>query len=325
VTSALGRLAWLPLGFGICLGAQAQQTRAAQLTAKPESVNVEQVPRVPGVSVLLRGFNAGVTFSQVHDSSAGWYNVVTPAISYTFSPHYSADASVSVYPYRKVQNQNPGSAAAERLVVDLGDVGDTWIAIHAGFSSRRFRNVTSASFSLPSGDRTNGLSTGRVTFDFSNHIERYIKQTGLFVDVGGGDSSALFNRLLTSNQNSLGPLVHFQTGIVVYLPRSIRVQSLAYEQLPIGNQKVYTTVSPRGAPIVTVETSNGASEDNGFTTSLAIPLTPNFTLSSYYNRSLRRHLDTVSMGITYVVRGTPIRKGLSMIDRALREAAGVSN
>jgi hypothetical protein len=64
------------------------------------------------------------------------------------------------------------------------------------------------------------------------------------------------------------------------------------------------------------------SEDNGFTTSIAIPLTDHLTLSGYYNRSLREHLDTVSTGITSVLRGTARHRRLSLIDRALREAEG---
>jgi hypothetical protein len=43
-------------------------------------------------------------------------------------------------------------------------------------------------------------------------------------------------------------------------------------------------------------------------------------LSSYYNRSLRQHIDTVSIGVTCVLRSMPWRKRLSLIDRALREA-----
>jgi hypothetical protein len=43
------------------------------------------------------------------------------------------------------------------------------------------------------------------------------------------------------------------------------------------------------------------------------------SLSGYYNRSLRQRLDTVSFGVTYILRGTSRRK-LSMIDKALREA-----
>jgi hypothetical protein len=129
---------------------------------------------------------------------------------------------------------------------------------------------------------------------------------------------------VTNENNSLGPLAHFQAGAVVYLPRGIRIQSVAYEQLPIGSQTLYTTVSPPGGPNLTVVSGNGVSEDNGFTTYLAIPLTDHLTLSGYYNRSLREHIDTVSTGITYVLRGTPRRKRLSMIDRALREAAGAN-
>jgi len=46
-------------------------------------------------------------------------------------------------------------------------------------------------------------------------------------------------------------------------------------------------------------------EDNGFTTMAGFPLTHHVTLSGYYNRSLRQHLDTVSFGVTYVLCGKP--------------------
>jgi hypothetical protein len=61
-------------------------------------------------------------------------------------------------------------------------------------------------------------------------------------------------------------------------------------------------------------------EDNGVTTALGIPLTPHIKLSAYYSRSFQQHLDTVSAGVTYVLRGTTVKRGLSMIDRALLEA-----
>jgi hypothetical protein len=103
---------------------------------------VEQVPRVPGVGAILRGFNAGIAFSGVHDSSVGWYTVATPAVSYTFSPHCSADASLSIYPYRLVENQNPLTAFSQRLTPALGDVSDTLVGLHATFNPRLLRNMT---------------------------------------------------------------------------------------------------------------------------------------------------------------------------------------
>lgn len=325
MSSAPVRLAWLLPVLGACLSAQAQVVAQVDLPAQPQSTYVEQVPKVPGVSTLLSGFNVGLTFSQVHDSAAGWYNIATPAVSFAFSRRYSADASASIYPYRQVQNHNPATQSQHPLVSDLGEVGDTFLGLHATFKSGGFRSTSTALLSIPTGDRSNGLGTGRVTFDFSNHLVRYFKQTGLLLDLGAGDSSVLFNRLISNEESSLGTLAHFQTGLVVWLPFSSHIQSVAYEQLPIGHQTVYTTVSPPGAPTTTVNSSTGASEDNGFTTSLAIPLTDKLTLSGFYNRSLRQHLDTVSTGVTYVLRGTPRRKNLSLIDRALREAEGANN
>ena len=283
---------------------------------------MEQVPRVPGVGAILRGFNAGIAFSGVHDSSVGWYTVATPAVSYTFSPHCSADASLSIYPYRLVENQNPLTAFSQRLTPALGDVSDTLVGLHATFNPRLLRNMTTASFTIPTGDRSDGLGTGKVTYDFADHLERYFKQAGFLLDLGAGDSSVLFNRLVTNNYTSLGPLAHFQAGVAVWLPGHSSIQSVAYEQLPTGNQKVYTVLGPPGFPALTVTSSSSASEDNGYTTSVGIPLAEHFTLSGYYNRSLRRRLDTVSIGVTFVLRGAPGAGRLSMIDRALREAEG---
>ena len=309
------------LVLGACLHTAAQTGNKADLLPEsPQPANDESVPRVPGVNTLLRGFNAGMTFSQAHDSSAGWYNVITPAVSYTISLHYSADASASIYPYRLVQNQNPATLMTERLISNLGDAGDTFVGLHASFNPSTLRNTTSFTFTIPTGDRSNGLGTGRFTFDLSDHIEHSFQRSGVILDLGGGDSSGLFNRLVTKEENSLGALAHFQTGAFVYLSRGIRFQSTAYELLPIGHQTVYTAVSPPGVPSLPAISGNGLSEDNGFTTSLSIPLSDHFTLWGYYNRSLRQHTDTVSTGITYVIRGASIKRELSLIDRALREA-----
>ena len=321
MSSSFYRLVCLLVVLGACLPAQAQGTRPASAPALTEP-SVEQVPKVPGVGIILRGFNAGIAFSGVHDSSIGWYTVATPAVSYSFSPHYSADASLSIYPYRLVENPDPIAASTERLVADLGEAGDTLIGLHASFNPRLLRNMATASFTIPTGNRWDGLGTGKVTFDFADHLERYFKQTGFLVDLGAGDSSVLFNRLVTNDYTSLGPLAHFQAGIAVWLPGHSSIQSVAYEQLPAGSQKVYTVVGPPGLPNLTVTSSPSASEDNGFTTSVEIPLNAHVTLSSYYNRSLRRQEDTVSMGMTFVFRGTERSRKLSMIDRALREAEG---
>ena len=76
-------------------------------------------------------------------------------------------------------------------------------------------------------------------------------------------------------------------------------ESDAYEQLPIGDQKIY---GPSRHGNATVVKGHNVTEDNGFTNALDIPLNGHITLSGYYSRSLRIHTDTAAVGISWVLR-----------------------
>src|ERR1700739_769902 len=122
---------------GSCLlllvtAAQAQvTTEPAQSNTPTQSKTVTTVQRVPGLTTLFNGLNSGVSFSTVHNSAIGWYSVLTPAVSYTFSPHYSADASTSVYIHRRVLQGN--TLRTQQLVVQDGPAGDALIGLHATY------------------------------------------------------------------------------------------------------------------------------------------------------------------------------------------------
>ena len=317
----LYRLAIFIAILGACLAGKAQATAKAVSATLSGSFNRENVPHTPGVGMLWHGLNSGFTYSQVHDSSIGWYNVFTPAVSFSLSSHYSVDVSLPIYPYRLspvYPALPPALPSSQKLAANLGDLGDTIIDLHASFYPHALWSKTTASLTAPSGNRRDGLSTGKVTFDFSEHLERYVRRTGFIADMGVGDSSGLFNSLVTKDYSSLGPLAHFQAGAVLWLFGRNYIQSVAYEQLPMGGQTVYTAVGPAG---ISMPSGTGLSEDNGFTTYIGIPLTSHLSYTGYYNRSLRHNLDTASFGITYVLRGMPSAKHLSLIDQALREAA----
>jgi hypothetical protein len=320
-----------------CMSVHAQVTAAAGIAPGHIQEKVQTVPRVPGLVNLLDGINAGVTYSAIHSSSVGWYRALTPAVNYSFSRRFSTDASTSLYFDRLVENTDPATAAKHPLVKDPLEPGDTLIGFHAFFEPGSLQDTVTASMTAPTGDRSKGFGAGQVTYDFSNHLERYFNQLGVIVDVGGGNSSGLFNDLVAKDYNSVGGLAHFESGLVYWFARRSYLQAVAYEQLPLGSQTVYRTVArgersrhqdddggegggnpdPSPPPIPTTVTT--VAEDNGFTAIAGIPLTQHINLSGYYNRSLRQHLDTVSFGVTYVLRGKP-KHHLSMIDRALREA-----
>ena len=311
--------------MGSCLmlvvtAAQAQVSAApAQSNTPAQSKTVSMVQRVPGLATVFSGLNSGVSFSSVHNSAIGWYSVLTPGISYTFSPHYSADASTSIYLHRRVLQGN--TPRTEKLVVQDGTAGDTLMGFHATYMPGSLIDTMSAYLSAPTGDQSAGLGTGKVTFDFSNHVERYHNQLGLLLDLGVGNSSLAANSLLNRNYSSVGGLGDFQTGAVLWLPKHSYFEAIAYEQLPFGSQTVYTSDGEHEHYPQQIVTGTGFAEDNGFVTFAGIPMGEHFTLSGYYNRSLRRKTDTVSFGITWVLR-SPSRQSDedSMVDRAIREA-----
>lgn len=275
-----------------------------------------QAPAALRPHAVLDKLDAQVTFAAVHDSYLGWYTVATPALLYSFSPRYSADVSVAIYPTRNA----PDSAATTTNYLSStgGDVGDVFLAGHANYLWRSTFQTSTASLTLPTGNRPHGLGSGRITFDLSQHMEHYFGRTGVLLDLGGGDASGLANGLVTENFDSLGPLAHFQTGLVVWLRRGAYLQSVAYEQLPLGDQKTYRTLSGPGQPPITIVTGRKVSEDNGFSTTLSVPLGVRVDFSSTYSRSLRFSLDTVSTALTFRWKGA--RRQESLVDKALQEA-----
>jgi len=290
---------------------QSFQTSAPQ-TPIPDT---QGVPDVPGFDPDLHGWNAGVTFSSVHDSVSGWATLFTPAIGYSFNDIFSADISCPIYFYRLADSRSTHPKPNAELVPRRGEPGDILVGLHAQFVPRLFQYQLTGAFTIPTGDEAYGLSTGRVTFDISNLFQRNYGRWTPNLEIGGGDSTTFVNRTVTKNYTSLGPLAHFQVGLSVDLFRNITFESDAYEQLPIGDQKIY---GPSRNGKATVVTGHNVTEDNGFTNSLDLTINSHTILSGYYSRSLRRHTDTAGMGITYVLRGAPPSEETSSYDDLFR-------
>ena len=263
------------------------------------------MPQVPGLSGLLNGLNAGVSFSGLHDSQTGWATVMQPAVGYAFNSTYSLDVTVPIYVFRLAEDREANPLTG-LLLAKKGDPGDIIFGLHGQFAPRFFTYQVTVSASAPTGDISYGLSTGRPTFDLSNRFEHAFRFISPTVEIGVGDSSSLVNQLVERDFTSLGPLAHFQGGLSMPLPFGVTFETNAYEQLPLGDQKLYKQIGDRDGPgpSQVVVTGRNVSEDNGFTNVLAVPLNGHTTLTGYYNRSLRLRDDVVSVGLTYVLRSS---------------------
>ena len=268
----------------------------------PSPAPPTQAPAAPTVPPTLHGFNAGATVAGIHDSVVGWSTLFTPTIGYSFNDILSVDATLPVYMYRLAESLSARPRRNQQLVNQRGELGDLVMAMHAQFIPPLFQYQVTAALSAPTGDEDYGLTTGRATFDVNNHFERTFRRLTPNLELGIGDSSTLVNRIVSKNYTTLGPLAHFQAGLGLTLPHDLFFESDAYEQLPIGDQKIYGP-SRRGK--ATIVTGHNVSEDNGFTSSLDLPIDRHTTFTGYYSRSLRLRIDSVGIGLTYVLRAPP--------------------
>jgi len=276
--------------------AQPSCVNPSPLPAQFPSSDTQEIPNAPGT---FHGWNAGLTVSSVHDSVTGLATLATPAVGYSFNDVFSIDATIPIYMYRLADSRLPHPKPDALLVPQRAELADVLVGLHAQFIPHQFQYQLTGAFTAPTGDEAYGLSTGRVTFDVSNLFERTYGRFTPTLEIGAGDSSIFVNRTVTKNYTSLGPLAHFEVGLAVDLLRGISFESDAYEQLPIGDQKIYGP-SRHGNGIVVK--GHNVTEDNGFTNALDIPLNRHVTLSGYYSRSLRIHIDSAAVGITFVLR-----------------------
>jgi len=289
--------------------------------ATPTPTKESEVPDVPGLSSVLKGFNAGFTVSGVHDDYTGWGTSITPALGYAFNDTFNADVSVPIYFFRLAPTTKARPKPNALLVPTRGEMGDVVLAGHMHFAPEHYEYQATAALAIPTGDAKDGLTTGLTAFDFTNHFDVPVWKLSPNLDIGMGDNASLVNRISTKNyQPSQGPLSHYQIGVGMSLPLGASFDVGAYEQLPVGDQKIYAP-SPRNEKILVV-TGRKIAEDNGIITSMDVPMGGHMTFSGYYNRSTRYRSDTVAIGYTYVLRGAPPPAGIpdATLDELIRSA-----
>jgi hypothetical protein len=296
------------LGGALVPAAGAQALSAAQVKSDlavlsaADSIN-DSGPL--GIIPATRGFNASMGTSQQHDSSNGWSWIVNPNAAYRVNQYFSVDAGTPIYIYVNIEDDvGTKTKPFYQQSIKHGAFGDTSLSFEGDLSALTVDYNGTVTLGLPSGNADYGLSAGQVTYNFNNHFE---KELGIFtpdIELGFGDTSNLVEQRVLKSYVAVGPMAHFQAGTSVNLPKNITFEADAYEQLPTAKDIVYSTTGS-GKKKVTTATNIDPSEDNGFITSLDIPVTPHMTMSGFYNRSLRDHDDVAGFSFTFILRAPP--------------------
>jgi hypothetical protein len=260
------------------------------------------VPTDEAEAPLVKGLNFTLTTSSQHDSWTGWSNVLEPNLSYRFNDHFAVDVDVPYY--TRVNAYIPtttGRVTTTTLKTSSGLLGDTVMSGEFDWDFKSFWYTGSVSMGVPTGDSELGLTANQVTYNVNNHFERTMGKFTPNVEVGIGNSSSLDNSNSRKTYVAVGPAGFFQAGTMVDVPLGMTFEADAYESLPIGDQRVFGTITRKGKTVQVLE-GMGAAEDNGFSTSLLTPLGRHLSLVGYYTRSLRQHVDTVGFSFSYVLR-----------------------
>ena len=258
-----------------------------------------------GIIPYVRGFNASVATTSQHDSSNGWSSLLQPDLAYRLNQHFSADVSAPIYTYVNVVITSGTKAVPVYTnATRKGVPGDVPINGHYETSFSLLDYASTLTLGLPTGNSKDGLGAGQATYFFNNHLEKAIGILTPEIELGIGDASDLIGQRIRKDYTSVGELANFQAGTSVDLTHNINFEAAAYENLPIGAETLLSSTG-KGRKKVTTTTKQGAAEDNGFLTSLDIPVTGHITLTGFYNRSLRNKIDTAGFSLTFLLKAPP--------------------
>jgi hypothetical protein len=257
------------------------------------------------------GFNFSLEYSAQHNSSTGWANIVTPDLSYRFNRHLSVDASIPWYPTLNA-NIKATKAGVTTYPLESGRnlLGDANLGGHLQFEPGKSMYLLNTTVGLDTGNDRFGLSADATTYNFTNHFERELGPFTPDIEVGFGNSSALANQGVRKSYVAVGSIANFQVGTSIDLPFNFGLDLEAYEDLPVGNQNVYGTITRKNKKGKTVSKQvlegTGVAEDNGFNSELDLPVGHHVIVNGTYERSLIQGLDTVSVGVTLTLRAPKI-------------------
>ena len=230
-------------------------------------------------------------------NSEGQIYELSTSMGYDFTSHFGADVGV---PFLFIR---PSSSAGGS---STNGVGNPFLDVRTKFLNPVVNFGSVLTGFAPVGDSRRGLSTGRATYDWTNHFDRRFSFLKPFANVGIANTT-LSTEMFIRPYTTLGFNTHVQGGTTYDIWKFIDVGGSAYDILPSGQQTVFSRVG-RGAVgrhhrvFETSQQTTGSADiarDNGF--SAWIDATPRqvVNLELGFTRSMRYDLNSVSFLIGF--------------------------
>lgn len=245
--------------------------------------------QLPKSAVQQRGFTWTESF-EGSGNTDGFITDMNSTFGYMFNAHFSVDFGI---PFLFV---NPSTSKTG--TTSVSSFGNPYLGMTYSRKSEALDYGTSLNGSIPASTTAKGLSTGRVTFDWSNHFDHDFGNVTPFLDLGIANSVS-DTRYFHHPYISLGKLAHFEAGPEFDLGDKWSITASGYYILPWGPQKIYergkqkSSGSKSGGPSLTRDAGGNIGLD--YQLSRFLDLSAGYSYSSYYV------LNTYSFGIAFNV------------------------
>lgn len=266
-----------------------------------------QTPNLPGPE---KGMTEVETF-QGTLNSAGKLVKLDSNLGYDFNKHFGIFAGVPLY-FMGVPNSTTttttGAAANNNGIT--GGIGNIYLGMNFRAPSPALNYASTITAGAPTGNRKDGLSTGRASIDWSNYFDRSFDKFTPFFEAGLGNGVP-DSRLVTHPFTSLGALGHFEEGAEYELIHHFSAGGSGYHDVPFGDQKVFSKLVHKGqgnggGPGRShggvfennfLSTGTGITRENGVNTWIAFE--PNKVLRAQigYSRSMTFDLNSFSFNV----------------------------
>jgi len=266
------------------------------------------------------GFDVGAPY--LFDTRPGVFAPTSGRIGYVNYPYVGCDYFFGCY---------YGIATSSRMWA--GELGDVYADLHYTRPYHKYNFATVLTGDAPTASFRKGLTTGRMQFDWFNHIDTDLHGFTPFLNFGAANGR-LDQHFLPRPFNTdlpfttLGYMADFEGGVEYKFWRHLTFGGSAWDVLPIGPQKIYSNLVWQ-APALFVPTAiptgpgsfgyvagdpnhgrywNSAFEtkgpesiarDDGFSATLAFSLIKNVDIQVAYNYSVRYELSGVMVTVGF--------------------------
>jgi len=244
----------------------------------------------------------GLTWHESFEGSSstdGQVMDLNTSFGYNLNKFFGWDVGVPVF-FLRQSSRTTGTGTNS-----VNGIGNVYTDLRLNAPNPLLNYSSSITVSAPTGDTTKGLSTGRVTVDWDNRVDRSLGRLTPFFDAGVGNSIS-DTRFFRRPFMTLGPVAHFEGGVDIDILKMLTFTASAYDIQPWSTQRVFSrvqttsTTTTRGRVFETARETRGTADltrDHGFSGGLSLDIFKYVVLDAGYTRSIRFGLDTVSFGV----------------------------